>query len=87
MARTNYLPSNVLAFQNLVHIIYAYAIANHTRWDISETAVTALNPLIATFDAAVVISENPDTRTVAAVKKRDEARAALEAALRPTARH
>ncbi|MDR2359209.1 MAG: hypothetical protein LBD87_05360 [Prevotellaceae bacterium] len=83
MAKNDYLPSNVLAFQNLVHIIYAYATANCARWNVPIAAVAALDPLIAAFDAAVAVSENPDTRTSAAIKKRDEARAALEAVLRP----
>jgi hypothetical protein len=83
MRTKDYLPSNVLEFQNKVHNIRAKVAANYKRWDISAAASSQLDPLIAAFDAAVTASENPQTRTPAAVRKRDEARAALEQVLRP----
>jgi hypothetical protein len=38
----------------------------------------ALAPLITAFDATVAVSENPQTRTTIAVRKHNEARAALK---------
>jgi hypothetical protein len=83
MSKTDYLPSNVLEFQNKVHNIRRQVANNQARWDISSTAAAALDIPIAEFDAAVVVSENPETRTAAAVKRRDDARATLEKVLRP----
>jgi hypothetical protein len=79
----DYLPSNVLEFQNEVHNIRTQAGANRDRWEISQEALNRLDPPIAAFDAAVVVSENPETRTTAAVRKRNEAREALEEVIRP----
>jgi hypothetical protein len=83
MTTKKYLPSNVLEFQNEVHNIRAQAGANRDRWEISQEALNRLDPPIAAFDAAVAVSENPQTRTAAAVRKRDEARETLEQVLRP----
>jgi uncharacterized small protein (DUF1192 family) len=80
---TNYIPSNVLEFQNLVHNVRTSATANQTAWDISKEALGVLDLPVTNFDAAVAIAENPATRTKAAIKKRDEMRAALEAVFRP----
>jgi hypothetical protein len=83
MGRTDYLPSNILEYSNLVHNIRTQVTANMNRWDISSTAANVLDPLIATLDATVKISENPATRTAAAIAKRNEARDALDVELRP----
>jgi hypothetical protein len=84
MMRTkDYLSSNVLTFQNEVHNLRAQLAINYGRWEIPGSAITRLDPLIAAFDAAVAVSENPQTRTTIAVRKRNEARAALERVLRP----
>ncbi|MDR2138690.1 MAG: hypothetical protein LBP50_03975, partial [Tannerella sp.] len=83
MSRNDYLPANVLEFQNKVHNIRAQVTLNQTRWDISTAAMTQLDAPIAAFDAAVTVSENPLTRTSAAIRKRDEAREELEKVLRP----
>jgi hypothetical protein len=83
MGKKDYLPSNTLKFQNMVHNIRAQVTVNQARWDISQTLATSLDPLIANFDAAVVVSENPETRTQAAVERRDRTRSALEEVLRP----
>jgi hypothetical protein len=83
MAKNDYLPSNTFEFQNLVHDVRTQATANQTRWDISKDALEELNPPITEFDAAVVISENPETRTTAAIARRDRTRADLEKVFRP----
>ncbi|MDR1103608.1 MAG: hypothetical protein LBL42_07600, partial [Tannerella sp.] len=62
---SNYLPSNTFEFQNLIHDVRKQAGDNQTPWDISQAALTDLDTPIAEFDAAVVISENPETRTSA----------------------
>jgi hypothetical protein len=82
MGKTDYLPSNILAYSNLVHNIRTQAGINQSRWDISPAAIAALDPLIADLDAAVKVSENPLTRTSAAICKRNEARIALDMAMR-----
>jgi hypothetical protein len=81
--RTSYLPSNVLKFQTLVHSIQAHAITNQTRWDISASAIAALETPIKNFDDAVTVSENPETRTAASIRKRNEMREAVEEEVRP----
>jgi hypothetical protein len=83
MSKTDYLPSNVLKLQSLVHVVREHAVANQTRWDISASAIAALDAPIKNFDDALAVSENPETRTSAAIRKRDEARDALEYVLRP----
>jgi hypothetical protein len=83
MSKTDYLPSNTFEFQNLVHDVRKQAGDNQTAWDISSTALTELDAPIAAFDAAVLISENPETRTSAAIAKRDRMRRSLEDFLRP----
>ncbi|MDR2121022.1 MAG: hypothetical protein LBP64_09165 [Tannerella sp.] len=83
MGRTDYLPSNSLEFQNKVHHIREQVTANQKEWNISAAAIDALDPLIAEFDAAIEVSENPMTRTHAAIQRRNTARAALEHVLRP----
>jgi hypothetical protein len=83
MSRKDYLPSNALEFLNKVHNIRAQVVTNQARWDISTAAIIRLDPPIAAFEAAVAVSENPETRTTAAVRKRDETRATLEQELRP----
>ncbi|MDR0699955.1 MAG: hypothetical protein LBG28_12215 [Tannerella sp.] len=80
---SHYLPVNNLKFVNFVHNIRAQVVANHSRWGISMSEITVLDPLISAFDAATRISENPETRTSAAICKRNEARNGLEAQLRP----
>jgi hypothetical protein len=83
MSKTDYLPSNVFEFQNKVHNIRRQVTINQGRWDISPNAAAGLDGPIADFDAAVAVSENPETRTAAAIKRRDDARAVLEKVLRP----
>jgi hypothetical protein len=83
MSKSDYLPSNVLKLQSLTHIVHAHAVANQVRWDISASAIAALEGPIKRFDDTLAISENPETRTSAAIRKREEARKALEAELRP----
>ncbi|MDR2139288.1 MAG: hypothetical protein LBP50_07055 [Tannerella sp.] len=83
MGKYDYLPSNSLEFQNKVHHIRDQVVANREEWNLSAAAVDALNPLIAAFDAAVRVSGNPETRTHAAIQRRNTARAELEKVLRP----
>ncbi|MDR1408468.1 MAG: hypothetical protein LBJ23_10575 [Tannerella sp.] len=83
MHRRNYLPSNVLEFQLMTHDIYVQATSNQTAWDISKAAISRLDQPIADFNAAVAVSENPETRTSAAISRRNLTRVKLEAVLRP----
>jgi hypothetical protein len=80
---SNYLPSNSLEFQNMMHHIHTQATNNRVRWDISQAAISELDAPIAAFDAAVLISENPETRTSAAIAKRNRTRKDLEKVARP----
>jgi hypothetical protein len=80
---SNYLPSNTFEFQNMMHDIRNKASVNQTQWDISQTAITELDMPLADFDAAVAISENPETRTAASIAKRELARKNLEKVGRP----
>jgi hypothetical protein len=80
---SDYLPSNILKFMIFVRNIRAQVAINYSRWGISSSEYSVLDPLIAALDAAILISENPVTRTSAAIRKRDEARDALEVELRP----
>ncbi|MDR1674943.1 MAG: hypothetical protein LBR86_00500 [Tannerella sp.] len=82
MGKTDYLPSNVLAYQKKVHNIRTRVTASQTQWDISTLALAPLDPLIAALDAAIEVSENPATRTAAAIRRRNEARTALDRVLR-----
>jgi hypothetical protein len=58
--------------------IRAQTYKNYSRWDISQAAILKLDPPIAAFDAALLIAENPETRTTAAIAKRNLMRANLE---------
>jgi hypothetical protein len=66
MGKRDYLPSNILEYQNMVQNIRAQVTKNMSRWDISSTAASALDEPIANLHAAVMVSENPITRTSAA---------------------
>ncbi|MDR1115717.1 MAG: hypothetical protein LBL33_06165, partial [Tannerella sp.] len=79
----DYLPSNPFAFLNMMRNIRAQAYKNYTRWDISQAAILKLDAPIAAFDAAILVAENPETRTTAAIAKRNLMRADLEAIGRP----
>jgi hypothetical protein len=83
MAKRDYLPSNILEYQNMVQNIRAQVTKNMSRWDISSAAATSLDEPIANLHAAVMVSENPTTRTSAAISRRNEAREALDYILRP----
>jgi hypothetical protein len=80
---SDYMPVNILEFVKFVHNIRTQAAANCTRWNISMAEINELDPLIAALDATVAVSENPTTRTNAAIRKREEARNALKVQLRP----
>ena len=80
---SDYMPVNILEFAKFVHNIRTQAAANCTRWNISMAEINELDPLIAALDATVAVSENPTTRTNAAICKREEARNALKVQLRP----
>jgi hypothetical protein len=82
MGKTDYLPANVLAYQQKVHNIRAQVTVHQNEWDISAAAVAPLDPLIANFDAAIVVSENPETRTSAAIRRRNETWDALDPVFR-----
>ncbi|MDR1115084.1 MAG: hypothetical protein LBL33_02835 [Tannerella sp.] len=79
----DYLPSNPYEFLNKMRNIRAQAYKNYSRWDISQAAILKLDAPIAAFDAAILISENAETRTSAAIAKRNLMRANLEAVGRP----
>jgi hypothetical protein len=83
MGKNDYIPSNPLAFQTLVHNVRAQVTVNLSRWNIPQGVASALDPLIQDFDSALSVSENPETRTSASIRKRDRTRAELEKVFRP----
>ncbi|MDR1331914.1 MAG: hypothetical protein LBK07_07395 [Tannerella sp.] len=83
MTKKDYVPSNVLDFQVLVRDVRAQVKLNRVRWDISDTAAEVINKPADDYDAVLLISENPETRTSAVILRRDEVREALESVFRP----
>ncbi|MDR1865090.1 MAG: hypothetical protein LBR08_05900 [Bacteroidales bacterium] len=81
--RKNYLPANILAFLKFVRNLIRYAQLNYMRWEIPQQSVTELQLPMDALEAAAEVSEDAATRTSAAIKKRNEARTALENVLRP----
>jgi hypothetical protein len=82
MGGKNYIPANILAFLQFGNNLIDYSMLHFTRWEIPEKSVTELKPYLDTLEAAVEISENPDTRTTVAIRKRNEKRAVLDKKLR-----
>jgi hypothetical protein len=83
MGGKHYLPSNVLEFQSLVHNVQAKVAINLSKWGISSSSYSSLNAPVVAFDNALRISEDPATRTPAAIRLRDDLRATLEGSFRP----
>jgi hypothetical protein len=74
----NYIPTNILAFLQFVKNLIRYALQNYAQRDIPQQSVSELQPYVGAFEAATAVSENPETRTSAAIQRRNEARKALE---------
>jgi hypothetical protein len=83
MSGKKYMPNNALAFLNFVKNLMRYATANCSRWGISQATLNDLQLLVDAYEAAVEVSENPETRTSASIMRRNERRADLEKKLRP----
>jgi hypothetical protein len=83
MSRTDYLPSNPFELLNKVQNIQAQVSINRERWEIPDTSSERLNEPVSNFKEAVALSENPETRTTASVRRREEMRAVLEGVFRP----
>ncbi|MDR1865833.1 MAG: hypothetical protein LBR08_09730 [Bacteroidales bacterium] len=60
-----------------------YVTDNCMRWEVPPQSFAVLQPLTDALEAAAEVSEDAATRTSAAIKKRNEARTALERELRP----
>jgi hypothetical protein len=82
MSGKHYLPANIWAFLQFVKNLIRYALQNYARWEIPQQSITELQPYVEALEAAAAVSENPETRTSVAIKKRNEARAAIDKELR-----